>query len=201
VQRFSKQSAARREAGCLFTEVPMSETSKKSVAELAEGFAFRLNWINERACAALVAGTVIIVWFGIVERYILSMGIIWAEELARYVMIWAALMAVPCCAYRREHISVDLLFCRLPRSWHKPGRLVLDCLGLLFFVFMLGYGLAMVEQGRTEYASIFGMTMFVPFMSVVVSSLLTIIQIAMTMLRDYYSGIRPMYDLDDMHTN
>jgi TRAP-type C4-dicarboxylate transport system permease small subunit len=178
----------------------MSEISKKSVAELAEKFAFRLNWINERICAALVAGTVVIVWFGVFERYIFPMGMIWTEELARYVMIWAALMAVPCCAYRREHIAVDLLFCRLPRPWQKPGRLVLDGLGLLFFFFLFIYGLGMVEQGRTESASLFGMTMVVPFMSVLVSSLLTIIQIAVTMLRDY-SGIKPMYDLDDMHAN
>ena len=178
----------------------MNETPKKSLAELAEIFASRLNWINERVCAALVAGTVVIVWFGIVERYIFAMGMIWTEELARYIMIWAALMAVPCCAYRREHISVDLLFCRLPRSWHKPGRLVLDSLGLLFFLFMFIYGLGMVEQGRTEYASIFGMTMVVPFMSVLVSSLLTIIQIAVTMLRDY-SGVKPLYGQDDMSTN
>jgi TRAP-type C4-dicarboxylate transport system permease small subunit len=178
----------------------MSETPKKRVAELAERFAFRLNRINERVCAALVAGTVLIVWFGIVERYVFAMGMTWTEELARYLMIWGALMAVPCCVYRREHIAVDLLFCRLPRSWHKPGRLVLDSLGLLFFLFMFVYGFGMVEQGKTEYASIFGMTMFAPFLSVMVSSLLTIIQIAATMLRDY-SGTRPMYTLDDMPAN
>ena len=170
------------------------------LAESAEKFAFRLNWVNERVCAALVAGTVITVWFGIVERYVLSMGMIWTEEFARYLMIWAALMAVPCCAYRREHIAVDLLFCRLPQSWHKPGRLVLDGIGLLFFLFLFIYGLGMVEQGKTEYASIFGMTMYVPFLSVVVCSLLTILQIAVTMLREY-SGTKPMYTLDDMHTN
>ena len=178
----------------------MNETSKKSVAESAERFAYRLNWINERVCAALVAGTVVIVWFGIVERYVFAMGMIWTEELARYVMIWAALLAVPCCAYRREHIAVDLVFCRLPQSLQKPGRLVLDGLGLLFFLFMFVYGLDMVEQGRTEYASIFGMTMVVPFMSVLVSSLLTMIQIAVTMLRDH-CGVKPMYAVDGMHTS
>ncbi|MDR1488890.1 MAG: TRAP transporter small permease [Desulfovibrio sp.] len=178
----------------------MSEERKRSLPELAERFAYRLNWINERVCAALVAATVIIVWFGVFERYIFAMGMIWTEELARYLMIWAALMAVPCCAYRREHIAVYLLFCRLPKSWQKPGRLILDCVGLLFFLFMFVYGLGMVEQGKAEFASIFGMTMVVPFMSVVVCSLLTMIQITVTMLRDY-SGVRPMFELEDTHTN
>lgn len=192
--------AARREVERLFTEVPMSETPKKSLAELVDSFAFRLNWVNERICAALVAATVIVVWFGVFERYVFAMGMIWTEEIARYLMIWAALMAVPCCAYRREHIAVDLLFCRLPRSWHKPGRLILDGLGLLFFLFMFVYGLGMVEQGKTEYASVFGMTMVVPFMSVLVSSVLTIFQIAVTMLREY-CGVKPAFTMEDMHTN
>ena len=177
----------------------MSEIRKRGFAETAENIAFRLNWFNERFCALLVAGTVVTVWLGVMERYVFAMGAIWTEELARYFMIWAALMAVPCCAYRREHIALDLLFSRLPKSWLRPGRLLLDCIGLLFFLFLFMYSIPMVEQGRTEYASIFGMTMAVPFFSVMVSSLLTVIQIAVTMLREY-TGARPMFSQDAKYT-
>jgi TRAP-type C4-dicarboxylate transport system permease small subunit len=177
----------------------MSAIRKKSLVETAENIAFRLNWVNERVCALLVAGTVVTVWLGVVERYAFTMGAIWTEELARYFMIWAALMAVPCCAYRREHIALDFVLCRLPKSWLRPGRLLLDCIGLLFFRFLFIYSIPMVEQGRTEYASIFGMTMVVPFFSVMVSSLLTAIQIAVTMLREY-TGTRSMFSRDAGHT-
>ena len=175
----------------------MSEVPKKNLAEIAERIAFRLNWVNERLCALLVAATVITVWFGVVERYIFAMGAIWAEELARYFMIWAALMAVPCCAYRRDHIALGLIFNRLPQSWHRPGRLILDCVGLLFFLFLFTYSIGMLRQGATEYATIFGMTMVVPFLSVSVCSVLTIIQIAGTMLREY-TGTAPMFRRDAM---
>jgi TRAP-type C4-dicarboxylate transport system permease small subunit len=177
----------------------MSEIRKKGLVETADSIAFRLNWINERACALLVAATVVTVWLGVVERYVFAMGAIWTEELARYFMIWAALMAVPCCAYRREHIALDLVFSRLPGTWLRPGRLLLDCIGLLFFLFLFMYSIPMVEQGRTEYASIFGMTMVVPFCSVMVSSLLTAIQIAVAMLREY-TGTRPMFSRAARHT-
>lgn len=171
----------------------------KSLAEKAERFAFRLNWINERVCAALVATMILIVWFGIIERYILGMGAIWTEELARYVMIWAALMAIPCCAYRREHIALDLIFCRLPENCQRPARVILDCIGLAFFTFLLFYSFPMVQQGETEYATIFGMTMVVPFLSVTVSCLFTVIQIAATMIREY-TGTTPLCDADKMYT-
>ncbi len=177
----------------------MHAPSRKSLPETAEALGYRLNWLNERICALLVAAMVLIVWFGIVERYFFAMGAVWTEELARYVMIWAALMAVPCCAYRREHIALDLVFCRLPDSWQRPGRLVLDLIGLGFFGFLLVYSFPMVRQGETEYASIFGMTMVVPFLSVTVSSLLTVIQIAVTMIRDY-AGVERLLSADTMYT-
>ena len=170
----------------------MSEVRKKSLAETAECFAYRLNWINERICALLVALTVLTVWFAVMERYLLSLGAIWPEELARYIMIWAALMAVPCCAYRRDHVALGLVFSLLPLPWQRPGRLLLDCIGLVFFFFLLVYSVGMVQQGATEYASIFGMTMVVPFLSVFVCSLLTVIQIAVTMLREY-TGTAPLF--------
>ena len=174
----------------------MREIRKELLAEKAERFAFRLNWFNERVCALLVAATVLMVWFAVAERYILDLGAFWTEELARYIMIWAALMAVPCCVYRREHVALGFVFSRLPQSWQKPGRLLLDCIGLVFFLFLLVYSVGMVQQGSTEYASIFGMTMVVPFLSVLVSSLLTVVQIAMTMLREY-TGTRPLFSRDE----
>ena len=175
----------------------MREVPKKGFAETAERIAFRLNWFNERVCALLVAGTVATVWFGVVERYIFTMGATWAEELARYIMIWAALMAVPCCAYRREHIALDLIFSRLPGAWQRPGRLILDFLGLCFFLFLAVYSVNMARQGATEYASIFGMTMVVPFLSVLVSSLLTVLQIAATMVREH-AGTAPAINQEAM---
>ncbi|MBG0774894.1 MAG: TRAP transporter small permease [Desulfovibrionaceae bacterium] len=156
-----------------------------SLASRVEALGYWLNYVNERLCALLVAATVAVVWFGIVERYVLAMGATWTEELARYLMIWAALMAVPCCTYRREHIGLDLVFSRLPPAAQRPARIALDALGLAFFAFLSFYSFPMVRQGGSQYASIFGMTMTVPFLSVTVSCLLTVVQILVCMMREY----------------
>ncbi len=68
-----------------------------------------LNWLVERICALLVGIMVVVIWFGVVERYFLHLGFTWTEELSRYVMIWAALLAVSCGAYYREHIGLDIV--------------------------------------------------------------------------------------------
>ncbi|NOR24070.1 MAG: hypothetical protein GQ542_06685 [Desulforhopalus sp.] len=55
---------------------------------------YQLNWLVERICALLMGIMVMVIWFGVVELYFLHLGFTWAEEFSRYVMIWAALLAV-----------------------------------------------------------------------------------------------------------
>lgn len=169
-----------------------SPSALVGAAKTLETIAYRVNYVTERICALLVAAMIGVVWFGIVERYALALGVTWTEELARYIMIWAALLAVPCCAYRREHIGLDLIFSRLPRRQQLPARLLLDTIGLCFFIFLAYYGVSMAKQGLHQYATIFGMTMLVPFISVPVTAGLTVFQIAATMVRDT-AGVAPLF--------
>jgi len=160
-------------------------TRTHSIPDRVEAFGYWLNYMNERVCALFVAATIVVVWFGIAERYMLALGATWTEELARYLMIWAALLAVPCCAYRREHIGLDLLFSKLPDSLQRPARIALDAIGLGFFAFLSFYSFSMVRQGMTQYATIFGMTMALPFLSVAVCCVLTVLQIVVCIVREY----------------
>jgi TRAP-type C4-dicarboxylate transport system permease small subunit len=100
-------------------------------------------------------------------------------------MIWAALMAVPVGAYRREHIGLEFISHALPAAQRRYLRLVLDIIGFAFFAFLTVYGIGMAASGRTQYATIFGMNMVVPFASVPICGVLTSIQLIVTMLRDF----------------
>ncbi len=142
----------------------------------------RVNRFVERVCALLVALMVLDVWFGIVARYVLELGITWTEELARYLMIWAALLAVSCAAHHREHIGLTLLQGWIPapaRAWLQG---LLDAMGVAFFLFLLVYGVRMTADGATQFAMIFGMTMTVPYAAVPVSAALTAFQILVSAL-------------------
>jgi TRAP-type C4-dicarboxylate transport system permease small subunit len=156
----------------------------QNIAAWANIFGQKLNWFVERICAVLMALMVLVIWFGVTERYFLKWGVTWTEEFSRYVMIWVALLAVSCGAYRREHIGLDLLMQRLPSHLRPLLRFFLDLLGLAFFIFLAIYGIGMTMDGKNQFATIFGMNMVVPFASVPVSAALTAIQILVTMLRD-----------------
>jgi TRAP-type transport system small permease protein len=100
-------------------------------------------------------------------------------------MIWCALLAVPCGAYRREHIGLEFVLNFMPKPYRRILQLVLDLIGLAFFSFLTYYSIGMTMGGKSQHANIFGMTMFVPFASVPVSSALTVVQLIVTIVRDF----------------
>lgn len=146
-------------------------------------FAVGLNWLVERICVVLVAVLVLDIWFGIVARYFLELGITWTEELARYIMIWAALLAISSAAHRREHIGLVFVLNALSPRPRRILQAAIDGLGIAFFLFLLFFGIRMTIDGASQYAMIFGMTMVVPFAAVPVSAALTALQIFLVAIR------------------
>ncbi len=147
-------------------------------------FGAALNRGIECLCAALMAALVLVVGFEVLQRYVLKLGLTWGEECSRYLMIWAALLAVPVGAYRREHVGLEFVQRALPARVARALRLGLDLVGVAFFLFLAVYGVGMAAAGATQYATVFGMTMVVPFASVPACGALTSVQILVTMLRD-----------------
>lgn len=152
----------------------------------------KLNWVVERICALLVGLMVVIIWFEVVERYFLHLGFTWTEELSRYVMIWAALLAVSCGAFYREHIGLNVVGRFLPKKGALGLAVALDLISIAFFIFLTWYGVGMARSGLGQYATIFGMTMVVPFAAVPISSALTAFQIFAAMIRGQKTIAAPM---------
>jgi len=94
----------------------------KNEQTLLDTTAKKINWLVERICALLLGIMVVVIWFGVIERYFLHLGFTWAEEFSRYVMIWGALLAVSCGAFYREHIGLDIVRRFLPPA----GARILD---------------------------------------------------------------------------
>jgi TRAP-type transport system small permease protein len=164
-----------------------------------DAFGNRLNWAIERVCAFLMAVLVLTVWLGVIDRYAWALGTTWTEEFARYTMIWCALLAVPCGAYRREHIGLEFVLNFMPKHYRHILQLVLDLIGMAFFIFLTYFSIGMTMGGKSQHANIFGMTMFVPFASVPVSSALTVVQLIVTMVRDFPQGApEPVKKAEDL---
>ena len=175
-----------------------AEKSAKPLRERAAEISSRINWVVERFIALLMALLVADVWLGVVARYVLRVQIPWTEELARYLMIWAALLAISSGIARREHIGFRLLLECFPAGLQKMFLIAFDVAAFAFFAFLFVYGIGMTGTGAKQFAMIFGMSMAIPYASVPVSALLACIQVILAGIRDADRGTVETPDDDDM---
>lgn len=143
-----------------------------------------LNWLVERVIAVLMLALVLDVWLGVVDRYLVHLQLNWPEELARYLMIWAALLAVSAGIARREHIGIGLVVLNFPMRLQRCVLFAVDVIALAAFIYLAFYGFDFALGGMKRHAMIFGMTLALPYAAVPVSALLAAIQLLLVALRD-----------------
>lgn len=157
------------------------------LADKAIGASRSLNWLVERACVALMVLLVLDVWLGVLVRYVLPLDWTFTEELARYLMIWMALLAISSGISHREHIGVLLIFERFPPSVRKWLAVAFDVIAFGFFAIIFFYGLGMVERGFSRYTMIDGIPKAYPFMGVPLAAAAACLQLLLVAVHDFYA--------------
>ena len=57
--------------------------------------------------------TTMVIFANVIVRYVFQNSFIWAEELARYNIVWVAFIGMSLCARLGAHVTMDVLFTRL----------------------------------------------------------------------------------------
>ncbi len=159
----------------------------QSLADKAILASRRVNWYVERGCVALAILLVLDVWLGVMSRYVLPFEWTFTEELARYLMIWMALISISSGISHREHIGVLMIFERFPPRVRKWLAVVFDIIAFGFFAIILIYGLGMVERGFGRYTMIDGIPKAYPFMGVPLAAALACVQLVLVTVHDFFA--------------
>ncbi len=97
-----------------------------------------------------------IVFINTVGRYTGLFSIDWAEESARYMMIWLIFLGISAAAKKNSHFAVGAVFMITPKKLHIPIRFFILLLVLVFTVTatVLGYQYAvrLAAMGQTSPA-------------------------------------------------
>jgi TRAP-type C4-dicarboxylate transport system permease small subunit len=80
--------------------------------------------------ALCTAGFLVVVSLQVFYRFVLEIPMVWSEEAARYLFVWAAFLGAAVAIGRRDHFSISMLVASLPPS----RRRLLDLLGLLLTI-------------------------------------------------------------------
>lgn len=166
--------------------------------------AFKLSIYIERLaaypCIAATGAMTVIVILGVFFRYVLQSPLSWSEEVARYLMIWAASLAISVGIMRREHLGITFLISRIPPSAQKWVALLVN-LAVLWFLWILtkfGYYMALEGQGQlSPVLAKYRINMMWSLSAIPAAGALAMIQTALQILVDLFSRKEDL-DIKDM---
>jgi len=152
--------------------------------EWAANTSARLNAGVEAVIAVLMALLVLDVWLGVVDRYFFHWQLPWPEILARYLMIWAAMLAVSSGIARRDHIGLTAAIMRVPLRFRKVLLIGIDVCILALFLYVFWYGIGFAAGGAKRQAMIFGISLQPFYAAIPAAAALASIQTVLASIRD-----------------
>ena len=141
-----------------------------------EGFADKLAKTTLFVIKVLTGILVVTVLIGVFFRYVVRDSLSWTEELARYLMIWAALLAVSVGIKDKEHVGIQLLIKQFPPLITKIITFIVYIIIMVFLGVLTFKGYQVADKAKTQLSLALNISMYWPLMSIPVSGVLAIIQ-------------------------
>ena len=120
---------------------------------------------------------------GVLDRFVLEVGIAWTEELGRFLLVWTSLLAAVIATRENRHFRLEVLVPRLGRF----GRIFASLVGLAAMAVVAWYGFRLARMFHFQTSPGLGLSMAWIYASVVVAALL----IALYLVRDLIRALRP----------
>jgi TRAP-type C4-dicarboxylate transport system permease small subunit len=136
-----------------------------------------LDRMTRAAVTVLLGALVVVISLEVLFRYVLTIPMVWSEQLASYIMIWLAYLSAAIAFRQGAHMGMTILSSRLPE---KAAGLVGGASRILVmgFLIMLAYwGFRHALDVRSQISPVvFNMSMIWPYMAVPAGSVLMLVQ-------------------------
>jgi len=149
---------------------------QKTIFEKANVLGNYLAKITIFVVIILAAVMVLTVLVGIFFRYVLFNSLSWSEELARYLMIWAALLSISIGIKDKEHVGIQLIIRNIPIKYARILNFLVNIVILIFLGVLSYKGMYVTIKAIPQLSLGLGISMFWALLSIPVSGALAIIQ-------------------------
>ena len=139
-------------------------------------------------CSIMLIIVTIEIIIGVFFRYVLRTPIYWSEEVARYILVWMAMLGASVSTERREHLRLDSLMDLVPLAVQKIVAVLLGILVIVMLILVFPWIHAMLTgPAGTTLSPAVRIPMVIPLSSLAVGFVLLIFQTAIVALRDLLS--------------
>ena len=91
----------------------------------------------EALAAALVAAEIVILFAGVIARFVLHQPLLWSDELASILFLWLAMLGSVIALARGQHMRLTAIVARLPEAWRRRAEILAIGAAALFLVLLL----------------------------------------------------------------
>jgi TRAP-type C4-dicarboxylate transport system permease small subunit len=132
------------------------------------------NRIASHATVVLFTIMTLIVWVQIFFRFILGGGIAWSEEIAKYLMVWMALLGSSVLFREGGHIAINYFISKY--SFLRYILMFHAILSAVLFVLLIYYGIDYAAFGFRSISPASGIRKFWPYLAIPVGAFFLLIQ-------------------------
>ena len=168
----------------------MKHNNSNSLVQFITKLSLFFERLAAYPCIAATAGMTIVVLLGVFFRYVIRQPLSWSEEVARYLMIWAASLAISIGIMRKEHLGITIFIHRLPPAMQKVMAVLVNVIVLWFLWVLTKFGYFMAMDGRTQLSPIlarYGISMFWSLLAIPVAGALAMAQTLLQILLDIFA--------------
>jgi len=133
-----------------------------------------VNKIASHATVVLFTIMTLIVWVQIFFRFILGGGIAWSEEIAKFLMVWMALLGSSLLFREGGHIAINFFISKF--SFRRYILMFHAILSAVLFVLLIYYGIDYAVFGLKSISPASGIRRFWPYLSIPVGGGFLLIQ-------------------------
>jgi len=131
--------------------------------------------VSIAAITLLMALMVILVFSGVLARYVFQVPLAWAHELSRFVMIWISFLGAAIAISLGSHAGVTFLVNLLPQGAKKWLNLMIFFVVALVTSFLGWFGWLQVLANKEQLSPILQVSMSYPYLAIPFGSLIIIL--------------------------
>ncbi|MCR8850514.1 TRAP transporter small permease [Rossellomorea sp. SC111] len=117
---------------------------------------------------------VALVFIQVVLRYVFSSGMVWVEELDRYLFVWLMFLGIAMGVYKQRHIAITAVVDRL-KGLTKGIQLLVHIITGSFFAVLCWQGIQFVEINMTGTAAVLPINLGIIYSIIPVSGFIALI--------------------------
>lgn len=117
-----------------------------SIFKFLRNFDQALTRIEENLLLALLGLMLLVVFIGVINRFMINLSMSWSEELARYLMIWTAFIGASLGVKYATHITVDSFVSIFPNKARAHISFIMNIACCIFCIWIAHIGYIFLEK-------------------------------------------------------